>query len=297
MQAVQLKIPGFSTILGEGLIWDEGSGRVWMTDILGKRLLSLDLEELSYVEWKFSQYVCWVLPTEQSHQYLLGLERGVAIFDRRDPGCLQFASDAFPSTEHVRLNDACVDCYGNVWLGSMSKHYEGVDEGELALLTASGQITVCDSGFGITNGPIVSIDGDTLFLNDSAKKIMYEYPIRGGALAGEKRKEFLAFDDSMGLPDGMCFDSDGYIWVAMWGGGEVVRLNRSGGIDKRCTVPAENVTNVCFAGSNLERLLVSTAQAAPQLRGDLKNSGAGQVFEILDHNCRGVAQRAAGIKL
>jgi sugar lactone lactonase YvrE len=77
----------------------------------------------------------------------------------------------------------------------------------------------------------------------------------------------------------MTIDSDGNIFIAMWGIGEVWKLTSSFDIVARFKVPARFVTNVSFGGPHLDRLLVSYGR-------DEKISGG--FFEIEGHKSIGL---------
>jgi sugar lactone lactonase YvrE len=63
------------------------------------------------------------------------------------------------------------------------------------------------------------------------------------------------------LPDGMCIDSEGMLWVAFWGGARVGRYNPQTGEQlAHMEVPALNVTSCCFGGADLKTLYITTAR-------------------------------------
>ncbi len=62
-----------------------------------------------------------------------------------------------------------------------------------------------------------------------------------------------------GWPDGMARDAQGALWVAVYGGGEIVRIRADGTIERRVKVPAQMVTSLVFAGPDLSELYVVSA--------------------------------------
>ena len=54
-----------------------------------------------------------------------------------------------------------------------------------------------------------------------------------------------------GIPDGMCVDADGNLWVAHVGGRRVVKLSPTGDELDQIPVPAKAVTSVAFGGPDL----------------------------------------------
>jgi sugar lactone lactonase YvrE len=67
---------------------------------------------------------------------------------------------------------------------------------------------------------------------------------------------FARFED--GLPDGMCVEPGGDIWVALWGKGKVVRLDRkTGEMNGQVEVPVPQVSSCCLGPD--QSLYITTA--------------------------------------
>jgi sugar lactone lactonase YvrE len=63
------------------------------------------------------------------------------------------------------------------------------------------------------------------------------------------------------FPDGMCVDESGFLWVAVWNGGRVLRIDpSSGAVCGEVRVPVKRVTSVCFGGPRLSQLYITTAK-------------------------------------
>ena len=65
--------------------------------------------------------------------------------------------------------------------------------------------------------------------------------------------------DHGGWPDGLCVDTDGNLWVAIWGGGEVRCYTPAGERLATVSVPAPHTTSVAFVGPDRDLLLITTA--------------------------------------
>jgi xylono-1,5-lactonase len=290
-----LQIPNFKTELGEGLLWDDREQVLLMTDIIGQKLVVVDLNSLTQKSYSFEEEVCWVLMTNRKGLYLVGLGSGVIVFDKFEAETHARLEYSFPSEKINRLNDACVAPDGRVWLGSMHRNSPDMKTGRLASFKLGNTLKQHDSNFQITNGPIVTPNGCFLYVNDSAARIMYRYKMNA-TLDGLAQPEiFVKFSKDQGLPDGMCFDSEGHIWVAMWGAGSVLKLDQTGTVRAKYCLPAVNVTNVCFAGEVLDRLIVSSARISADHHKPEEDYGAGQLIEIMGHKSSGIKQCQAQI--
>ena len=282
--------------LGEGLLWDPAAALLLMVDILGQRLIAVDVEDGAHREWPMPAAIGWVLPTQAAQVYAVGLKSGVARVNLAAPSELIWVNRQFPPQPDCRLNDACTDATGRIWYGSMNDADSTRAAGQLASLSAGRTWRIHDRGFTVTNGPLISPDGKHLYLNDSGKGIVYRYDLAlaQGELSG--RRIFAAFSADRGLPDGMCFDTAGNLWLALWGSGQVLKLDARGNILNEYAIPAPNVTNVCFGGADLDRLFVSSAsiELSDQMKNRFPHSGG--LFELTGHGSRGFAPHPASLE-
>lgn len=92
-----------------------------------------------------------------------------------------------------------------------------------------------------------------------------------------------------GPPDGMTIDKNGYLWVSLYSGGRIVKVNAENGqVEDYVSVPAKLSTTPVFGGTNLSDIYLTTAYRGltDKERQDQPNSG--RVFKIT-----GVGQGAA----
>jgi len=71
------------------------------------------------------------------------------------------------------------------------------------------------------------------------------------------------------MPDGLTVDSEGSVWVALWGGSEVRRYAPDGRLALTVDVPAANVTSCAFGGPDLRTLYITTAAGPGRSGGAL----------------------------
>jgi D-xylonolactonase len=280
---------GFKCDLGEGLVWDVNSEQILMTDIMKGKLIMIDIESGVNRSWQFNEPLAWVLPTILKGQYLIGLKSGVGLWDIYKLGNVSWINQDFPGASHCRLNDACVDSKGKIWYGSMNMLNPSSRDGRLASFSPRDGLCIHDDGFTVTNGPVISPDGKYLFFNDTLQGIVYRYRFSGELGKLSDRQLFAKFSSDQGYPDGMCLDVEGNLWIALWGGASVVQLDTNGKLLRKIPIPARNVTNLCFCGSGLDRLLVSTASIGLSEEESQRYPASGGLFEIKNHYSTGVA--------
>ena len=280
--------------LGEGLLWDSENQHILVTDILKGTLLELDTKGNEISSHIFPDTIGWALPTEKKDIYIVGLGSGLFLFNKKTPDAAKPIENSFPADISIRLNDACTDSKGRIWYGSMHRKNPENKQGKLASYSFFEGLKIHDEKFCIVNGPLISPNEKHIYATDSLERVIYKYDlcIEGGTISN--KRIFKKFTAQEGCPDGMCFDIDSNIWIAMWGGSKVIQLNNHGDLVTQVDIPAKNVTNVCFFGPSRSRLLVSTSSLDEDL--EKNNEFSGRLFEILNHQTKGVSTNSVRIK-
>lgn len=117
--------------------------------------------------------------------------------------------------------------------------------GQLWRIGTDGKITRIAAAMGTTNGIEVSPDGKTLYVNESAQRNIWSFPIQADGTLGEK-KLIKKFDDH-GF-DGMRCDVDGNLYITRYGKGTVIKMTPAGEILKEIDVLGKQPSNICFGG-------------------------------------------------
>jgi sugar lactone lactonase YvrE len=275
--------------LGEGLHWDNQREVLWFVDINNMLLCSLNLNNKKLNEIKMPEKIGWAITCENSKQLILGMKSGIAsITPEKGIKSFEWLNQSFPSNPDHRLNDAKADSKGRIWAGSMNEKDETFKEGSLARFDLDGSHEILDSGYSVTNGPALDNDHNFLFHTDSVQKIIYRFDVDQITGCLSNKQIWLKFKKRDGHPDGMCFDKEGCLWVAMWGSGKILRINKKGEIIASVLIPTKYVSNVCFAGKKLHRLIVTTANLDKTITNKATANFDGSIFEILNHGLSGM---------
>lgn len=261
--------------LGEGICYDARRDRLYWVDILGHRLHAYSFSSDTIEHWSFSEPVCFGVP-RTAGGLLLGLASGLYVFDDKHPAAPLELAWALGDDSH-RLNDALVDPDGGLWFGVM--HCDAKESSGRLLHFDGEAVTVVDDGYLIPNGPAFDAETTTLYHADSGRGCVYAYSLDSAKLA-TARKIHIQFGASDGVPDGMTLDSEGFLWVAHWGGSRVSRFNPGGRVERVVELPVSQVTNCAFAGPSLDRLFVTSAVEG------VDEPLAGSLFEV-DPGVRG----------
>jgi len=158
------------------------------------------------------------------------------------------------------FNDIFTDSAGRVYVGSLRSDpfKEGArTPGELWRVEGEGKATEMYGNVGLTNGIGFSPDGKMIYHADSAGPHLIVHDVAPNGTMTNRRA--IAQMESGTIPDGLCVDEAGCIWVAVYGGRCVTRYTPDGKLDRKIEVPAKAVTSVCFGGKDRRDLYIVTA--------------------------------------
>lgn len=240
--------------LGEGPTWDVGDGSLIWIDILGcvvhRFRPSSGVDESTPVP----QHVGAAKPRTNGG-LVLNLRDGVGLLE--PGGELRWLK--YWQRDGMRGNDAGIDPEGRLWAGTM-RYDQAPGGGFLARVAGDGQATVVLPKVSISNGIGWSPDERLMYYVDSPTRRVdvLDYDVSSGDVRGQRPLVEVTGTD--GVPDGLCVDADGCVWVAVNGGGEVRRYTPGGVLDRVVGVPARQVSACCFGGDDFGDLYVTTGR-------------------------------------
>jgi gluconolactonase len=172
----------------------------------------------------------------------------------------------------IFLNDLCTDAQGRIVVGArrfdpFARPIEVVP-GELYRLSADGSAEMLCDDVGFPNGVGFSPDGRRLYLSDSIRGHVIAHDVDAAGVLANRR---VFATPGGGAPDGLAVDESGCVWMALYGGGAVVRCTPAGEVDTRIEVPAVAVTSVALGGDERRDLYITTADHTgdPALGGSI----------------------------
>ena len=259
----ELAVPRAS--LGEGPCWDARVGALYWTDIPAHQVHRLTSDR-THTQWNTGQPVGAVVPRAAGGLVLAAKDGFLAM----DPGTggLSILAAVEPDLPGNRMNDGACDRAGRFFAGTMADD-ESPGAGALYLLAADHQVTRLVAGVGISNGIGWSPDDRRMYYIDSLtyRVDLFDYEPSTGAIGN--RRAFAALGAGEVMPDGLAVDSEGSVWVALWGGSEIRRIAPDGRLTLSVDVPATNVTSCAFGGHDLRTLYITTAAGPGRSGGAL----------------------------
>jgi sugar lactone lactonase YvrE len=243
--------------LGEGPLWDGDRARVLWVDINAGAVHSGRLHDGVVTpdgQLGFAETVGAVARAADGQLVVAGA-RELYRVDRDDRR--EVVAGLIPAQKHSRLNDGACDPAGRFLVGSLALDARASDEC-LYRLDHDGGVAIVDDDLTLSNGLAWSPDGSVLYNVDTTPGIIWARPY--DAVTGEcgARERVLHLGD--GAPDGLCVDTDGNLWVAVWGTGEVRCYTPAGDRLATVSVPAPNTSSVAFVGPRRDVLLITTAR-------------------------------------
>ncbi|MBB5868659.1 sugar lactone lactonase YvrE [Allocatelliglobosispora scoriae] len=244
-------------VLGEGPSFDDRTGRVSWVDVGAERLLWRDLATGEAGETPFDELVSAAVP-RAGGGVVLCMSAGVVLADA--DGTLHPLIPFHDTVQiDLRANDAKADPAGRLWVGTMNKKERSATGALYRLDPADGRLVRILDGVTVSNGLGWSVDAATMYYIDTPTRRIdaFDYDLATGEISG--RRPFAEFPEDAGMPDGMCIDGGGFVWVAAWGGGMVRRYAPDGTLERTVTLPTSRVTSCTFAGPDLDLLVITTA--------------------------------------
>ncbi len=252
----QLAYP-IKAIVGEGSLWDHANQCLLWVDILDHKIFSFDPKTGRNSGFDLGQDIGTIVLTE-SGLWAYADQNGIGFLDP-ETGNRTEGSKPEQANPHIRFNDGKCDPRGTFWAGTMAYDCrEGA--GVLYEFDASGVVKEKITNTTISNGLVWNSNGTKFYFIDSMTYEVhcYDYDLKTGNI---QNKEVVAcIDKAMGLPDGMAIDAEDFLWVALFDGSKVVRINpQNGEIVFQVVLPVPKVTSCAFGGPDLDELYITTA--------------------------------------
>ncbi|XP_068633913.1 regucalcin-like [Battus philenor] len=258
-------------VLGEGPHWDDRQQALFFVSIHQKTIHKYVPATGKHTKSSLDGRVGFIIPVDgTTDQFVVGVELKLLVIswdgeEGSEVKVVKELGEVDKDSPKNRFNDGKADPKGRLFAGTMGYEKTPGDfepkKGSLYRVDRRGLVRVCDK-VGISNGLAWDLKEKAFYYTDSLEfKIRrYDYDVDTGEISNPKYIFDLKKNDVSGFPDGMTIDTDGNLWLAIFEGYCVVKVDpRSGTVMQKIPIPAKQVTSVTFGGPDFDILFVTTA--------------------------------------
>jgi sugar lactone lactonase YvrE len=266
------------TILDGGLYLESPrwhDGRLWFVDCWTRTLLSVSPSGERREHATFDDTPCGTGVLPDGRLVILTMARK-RLFTFAGGALAPYADLSGVATGW--LDDMIVDGLGRAWVGDLGFDLppppgRGAD-GRIILVMPDGTATVAAGGLRFPNGMAVSADNRRLVVAEMDGACLADFEV---AADGLRLDRTLACAE---VPDGICLDREGAVWVSSYGEGVFVRIGRDGGERARIAVPGRRAIACVLGGPERRTLFCISAQTSPEEMRQRKSSARIDVVEV-----------------
>ena len=238
-------MPDFATLVNnlsftECPRWHEG--RLYVSDRYTRRILAITADGTveTYAQTPGLPAGIGFLP---DGRMLIASMRDGKVLRREHDGSVVEHAD-LSALAPGELNDMLVDDDGRTWVGNFGFDlFGGAPSSSTVLISVAldGTATVAASGLNFPNGAVLTPDGRTLIIAETFANRLSAFTVSNGLLTD--RRTWAAFGDFPAttdvvrivseadvVPDGICLDAEGAVWVADVAKKRLIRVVEGGEI-------------------------------------------------------------------
>jgi sugar lactone lactonase YvrE len=246
------------TVLLDGLVFPEGprwrDGKLWFSDMHAHWVMTVDMAGNAEK----------VVEVPQRPSGLGWLPDGrllvVSMQDRRllvmGDGALRELADLTPHTSGD-INDMVVDGKGRAYIGNFGGELSSPQPTTLVMVTPEGQARVVADGLVFPNGTVITPDGRTLIVAETFGQRLTAFDVaEDGSLSG--RRVWAELGEA--VPDGICLDAEGAVWVASPFTSDFRRVREGGEVIEAVPVPGQFAVACMLGGEDRRTLFLLIAE-------------------------------------
>jgi len=268
------------TTLLDGLHFPEGprwhEGKLWFSDMHADKVMTVDMAGNAET----------VVDVPGNPSGLGWLPDGrlliVSMIDRRllrldADGLHEVADLSALATFHC--NDMVVDAQGRAYVGNFGFDLHGgadATEADIILVLPDGSARVVAPNMQFPNGTVITPDGRTLIVGETFAGCLTAFDIApDGSLTN--RRVWAKLEGA--IPDGICLDAEGAIYVASPLGHQVLRVREGGEVADRIAVEHESFACM-LGGPDGTTLFVATCKSSDPIECRAEATGRIEIAKV-----------------
>ena len=252
---------------GEGPRWHDG--RLWFSDFFAHAVKSVSLKGDLRTEFSIDDRTSGLGWLPNGDLLFVSMEKRRIM--RRDAGGKISLHADLNGVATWYCNDMVVDSAGRAYVGNFGFDLDteltkrGAESviadhttAKLALVSPTGAVSVAASDMHFPNGTVITPDGKTLIIGETLAGCLTAFDIAADGTLSNRREWASLWPR---VPDGICLDIDGAIWVANPIAPECVRVAQGGKV-----LEVINTETPCYAcmlgGDDGKTLFMLTAPSS-----------------------------------
>jgi sugar lactone lactonase YvrE len=271
--------------LGEGPVWDTKHKCIIWIDINEAQICRFFPITSKLLTFKLDSIIGSLVIRDKGG-YVIACQNGISILDI-DAGKITPLVNPEAHLPTNRFNDGKCDPLGRFWVGTMSTI--GLSKaGSLYKIEKDHSVITMLDGVSCSNGLAWSKNHKIFYFIDTPTKtvVSFDFDLNKGTISNKKLVYTFSAED--GVPDGMTIDTEGMLWVALWNGWKVVRINPlTNKIIAQVDLPVARVTSCTFGGAGLNDLYITTAKIGLNDEELKKQPLAGSLFVVKNIGFKG----------
>lgn len=229
-------------VLADGIFFGEGprwhDGRLWFSDFYAHAVKSVSAAGDVRTEFEIDDQPSGLGWRPDGSMLIVSMTKR-QVLKRTVDGTISVHADlSHIATYHC--NDMVVDAAGGAYVGNFGFNLDaeiaarGVPDvlanhptAKLAYVTPDGQTRVAAEDMHFPNGPVITPDGRTLILGETLGAVLTAFDIGPDGDLSNRR---VWASTGTAVPDGICLDADGAIWIANPVAPQCVRIAQGGDV-------------------------------------------------------------------
>jgi sugar lactone lactonase YvrE len=241
------------SVIGEGPFWHQQ--RFYWVDILGSSLHSCDATGSDSAFYSLPSHVGAAAPWDDG--FIAATKDGVGVVS--EAGHFSLLAESPLLGVNLRCNDGKLDPAGRFWFGTCDYEFTP-GAGALYRVSQNGGVQKILDGLILPNGLAWDEHAERFYFIDTfTHRIdVFDFDLSSGEIAN--RRVAIEMPREFGLPDGMCCDSFGRLWVAFWGGSRVMGFDPHNGEPIAMVHVPTRLTSSCCVDPEGRGLYITTAR-------------------------------------
>lgn len=270
----------------EGPRWREG--RLWFSDFYDHAVKSVSPQGVLRTEFEIDDQPSGLGWLPDGSMLIVSMTKRRLL--RRTPDGAISVHAELGHIADFHCNDMVVDSAGGAYVGNFGFNLDaeiaarGVPSvlaehptAKLAYVTPKGEARVAAEGMHFPNGPVITPDGKTLIVGETLGACLTAFDIGADGALSNRR---LWAQTGPRVPDGICLDADGAIWIANPTAAECVRYAPGGEVLEVVETDGQPCFACMLGGENGRTLFMLVAASSDHEAAAAARTGRILVAEV-----------------